>query len=79
VPEQEGEVVVDATVAIVQVGVADTAGLHLHECLTRSRVRHDHRLQRHRPALGHGHDTLHLVRHAVLSRERATDEQTVEP
>ena len=44
VPEQEREVVVDAALAVVQVGVADPAGLHLHQRLTRTRVGDQHRL-----------------------------------
>ena len=36
VTEQERKVVADAALAIVQVGVADAAGLHPDECLTRS-------------------------------------------
>ena len=38
VPEQEGELVVDPALAVVQVGVADPAGLHLDDRLTRTGV-----------------------------------------
>ena len=39
VAEQEREVVVDAALAVVQVGVADPAGLDLHQRLARARGR----------------------------------------
>jgi hypothetical protein len=39
-PEKKRKVVVDATLAVVQVGVAHTAGLHRDARLARSRVRH---------------------------------------
>ena len=39
VAEQEREVVVDPALAVVQVGVADPAGLHLHHRLARAGVR----------------------------------------
>ena len=39
VTEQEREVVVDAALAVVQVGVADAAGRHLHHRLAGTRVR----------------------------------------
>ena len=51
VAEQEREVVVDAALAVVQVGVADAAGLHLDQRLTRAGVGDQHGLQRHRPPL----------------------------
>ena len=44
VAEQEREVVVDAALAVVQVGVAHAARLHLHERLARARVGDDDRL-----------------------------------
>ena len=44
VAEQEREVVVDPALAVVQVGVADPAGLDLHHRLARPRVRHVDRL-----------------------------------
>ena len=52
--EQEGEVVVDAALAVVQVGVADAARLDGDERLARAGVRHDDRLDRHRLALAPG-------------------------
>ena len=67
VPEQEREVVVDAALAVVQVGVAHTAGLHLHQRLAGPGVGDEHRLQRHRRTLRAGDDTLHLVRHGRSS------------
>ena len=63
VAEQEREVVVDAALAVVQVGVADAAGLHLHQRLARPRVGDEDRLERDRRALAPRHHSLHLVRH----------------
>ena len=65
VAQQEREVVVDPALAVVQVGVADPAGLHLHHRLARPRVRHVDRDQLDRRALGprdHGLDLLHGFR-----------------
>ena len=42
VPEQVGEVVADPAHLVVQVGVADAAGLHPHQRLARARVRHQY-------------------------------------
>jgi hypothetical protein len=65
VAEQEREVVVDAALAIMQVGVADPAGLHLHQRLARPRVGDVHRLHRHRRALRPRDHTANLVSHAT--------------
>ena len=43
VPEQERELVVDAALPVVEVGVADPAGLHRHHHLARSRIGHHDR------------------------------------
>ena len=64
VAEQEREVVVDAALAVVQVGVADPARLHLHQRLTRTGVRHVDRHELDRLTLATGDDALHLM-HAV--------------
>jgi hypothetical protein len=61
VAEQERELVVDPALAVVQVGVADPAGLDLHDGLARTRVRHDDRLDRDRTTLGQGYDSGHFV------------------
>ena len=50
VAEQEGELVVDAALAVVQVGVADPAGLDPHDGLARARGR-ARRCRRARPRL----------------------------
>ena len=63
VAEQEGEVVVDAPLAVVEVGVADAARLDAHECLAGAGVGDEHGLERDRCALGPGHDAAHLVCH----------------
>jgi hypothetical protein len=63
VSEEEREVVVDAALAVVQVGVAHAAGLHAHECFARSGVGHDDRFHRHRLPLAGGDDSAYLVRH----------------
>jgi hypothetical protein len=62
VAEQEREVVVDPALAVVQIGVADPARLHLHHRLTRPRVGHVDRRQFHRRALAARDDGLHLLR-----------------
>ena len=61
VAEQEREVVVDAALAVVQVGVADPAGLDLHHGLARTGVRHVDRDELDRRALGAGDDGLDLL------------------
>ena len=63
VAEQEREVVVDAALPVVQVGMADPAGLDRHHRLPWSGVGHEHRLDRHFLALTSGDDSLHFVRH----------------
>ncbi len=76
VTEQEREVVVDAAVAVVQVGVADTAGLDCDHGLPRSGIRDDDvdELDRGTLAAGddardrlwHGHSPSHVRWHPVL-------------
>ena len=66
VPEQEREVVVDAALAVVQVGVADPAGLDLDQRLTGAGIGDVDRLDADRLALGAGDDSLDLV-HACPS------------
>ena len=51
VPEQEREVVADAALAVVQVGVAHAARLHPHERLAGPGIGHHDRLDAHRLAL----------------------------
>jgi hypothetical protein len=63
VAEQEREVVVDAALAVVQVGVADAAGLDLDHRLTRPRVGHHDRLHRYRVALLVRDDPTNQLRH----------------
>ena len=70
VAQQEREVVVDPALAVVQVGVADPAGLDLHHRLARPRVGHVDRDQLDRRALGlrdHGLDLLHGFRLSPLA------------
>jgi hypothetical protein len=55
VAEEEGEVVVDPAFAVVEVGVADAAGLDLDERLARAGIGHEHRLDADRLALRPGH------------------------
>ena len=59
VAEQEREVVVDRALAVVQVGVAHAAGLHLHPHLARARVGH--------------HDLLHFDRCALAACDHTSD------
>ena len=64
VAEQEREVVVDPALAVVQVGVADAAGLHLHHRLARTGVGDVDRDHLDRRALGECDDGLDLL-HAM--------------
>ena len=66
--EEEGEVVVDPALAVVQVGVAHAAGLDCDERLTGTGVGHDDRLDRHRLALGPGDHSTYFLGHG---RERS--------
>ena len=61
VAEQEREVVVDRTLAVVQVGVAHAARLHAYERLARSGVGDHDRLDGHRRALGARHHSTYLM------------------
>ena len=65
VAEEEREVVVDAALAVVQVGVADPACLDGDDCLAWSGVGDDDRLDGDRLSLGPGDDAPHGVWHAV--------------
>ena len=70
VAEEKGEVVVDAALAVVEVGVADAAGLDAHQGLARPGVGDENGLQGHRRTLGPGHDASYFVphRHCLLDR-----------
>ena len=70
VTEQERKVVADAALAIVQVGVADAAGLHPDECLTRSGIRNDHGLGAYRFTLSGADHAQHLLAHGVDHADR---------
>ncbi len=69
VAQQEREVVVDAALAIVQIGVAHPAGLDLHQRLTGARVGHDDRFQADGGALAPRDDSTDLVRHGHSSTD----------
>ena len=60
VTEQERELVVDAALAVVEVGVADATRLNLHEGFARTRLGHHDGDQRNRVSFGHGHDAPDL-------------------
>ena len=64
VPQQEREVVVDPTLAVVQVRVAHPARLDADDRLTGPRIGHDDGLERDRCALRHRHHTARLAAHA---------------
>ncbi len=66
VPEQVGEIVADATVAIVQIGVADAAGLHPHQGLTGSGIGHQHGYYLDWSTLTRGDDAPHLSCHPPI-------------
>ena len=74
VAEEEGEVVVDATLPVVEIGVADAARLHLHERFARPGVGHRDRLDRDRLLLRLRDHCPHFVRHGrrVASRRVST-------
>ena len=63
VAEQERELVVDAALAVVQIGVAHPARLDLDDGLARPRVGDDDRLERDRGTLRTGDDSLYFLRH----------------
>jgi hypothetical protein len=63
VAQEERELVVDAALAVVQVGVADAARLDVDHRLPGTGVGHQDRLDAHRCTLAAGDDALHLVGH----------------
>src|SRR6185436_1744246 len=63
VTEEEREVVVDRSLAVVQIGMADAARLGPDERLTRPRIGHHDRLHAHRGTLAASDDSADLVRH----------------
>ena len=68
--EQEWEVVVNAALAVVQVGVAHTACLHLNQRFARARVGHDDGGELNRLAFAPRDDALNLVCHELPLGER---------
>ena len=66
VAEQEREVVVDAALPVVEIGVAHPARLDRHERLTRARVGNEDGLDPDRCTLGLGDDATNLVHEPVL-------------
>src|SRR4029453_5554481 len=74
VTEEEREVVVDATLPIVEVGVADTARPHLHERFPGSGIGHRDRLDRDRLLLRLCDHSPHFWPHGgrVASRRVST-------
>ena len=65
VAEQEREVVVDPALLVVQVGVADPAGLDLHHRLAGPGVGHDDRLDPHRLVLARCDHAAYFLRHGA--------------
>src|SRR5262249_32680572 len=66
-PEQVGEVLADAALPVVQVGVADAAGLDVDQCFAGPRIGdHDHR-ELDLSALAAGDDTGYLMCHGVYA------------
>jgi hypothetical protein len=70
-PEQEGKIIVDGTLSIVKVGVADPAGLNIYNDLAWSGVRNVNRFNRNGFALCFGHDPAHVMWHCCTSLPRA--------
>jgi hypothetical protein len=67
VPQQKREPVVDAALAVVQVGMANAARLDTNECLTGTGIRYDDRLNGHRGALRDSDHATHLLCHRHLA------------
>ena len=67
VAEQEGELVVDAALAVVQVGVAHAARLDGDDRLAGPGIGHDDRLDRDGCALLRRHHAAHLLSHRCSS------------
>jgi hypothetical protein len=70
VPEQVREVVANAALTVMQVGVTHAAGLDCDKRLTRTRIGHAHRRDADRLALGTSHHALNLVCHPAPSKTR---------
>ena len=66
VTKQKRELIGDCAFAVVQVGMAYAARLHLDERLARTRIWHDNRLHRYCLALRARDDALNLIRHILL-------------
>src|SRR6201996_672440 len=66
VAEEVGEVVPDAALAVVEVGVTHAAGLDAHQRLPRAGIRHQDRGDLDRRALFPGDHTLHALRHGYF-------------
>ena len=71
VAQKEREVVVDAALAVMQVGVAHAARLDRDDRLARTGIGDDDRLDGDRAALFLGHDTAHFLSHRSPPRVRA--------
>ncbi len=67
VAEQEGKVVADAALLVVQVGVAHPAGLDAHDRLSGAGVGHHDRLDPHRLVLAGCDHTAYFLRHGADS------------
>jgi hypothetical protein len=65
VAEKKRELVVDATLAVVQVGVADAARLNGNDGLTRPGIGDDNGLHRDRLAFRLGNDSADFLAHAA--------------
>ena len=64
--EQVGEVLPDAALAVVQVGVADAARLHLDQRLAGARVGDQHRGDLDLGTFAAGDDSLDLMCHRAM-------------
>ena len=61
--QQKGEVVVDGALAVMEVGVADPAGLNPDQRLAGTGIGHQDGDQLNRLACGCGNDSIHLMGH----------------
>src|SRR5690606_17901791 len=76
VPEPEGELVVDAALAVVQVDVADPARLDRHDRLPGPGVRNGDRLDAHGLSPARCDDPAYLLRHAASHGLRRVPDPT---
>ena len=76
-PNVQGEIVVDGAFTLMEIGVADTAGLHANQCLAWARIGHQDRGQLHRRALGLGDYSINLMGHFLSYRASCLGQEDI--